>query len=624
MIEKRNVCVVFIIILFTAILSCRHNEPELLSPELKRAEALMYVHPDSALRILEKMAVPTASDEFQNAVWSLLMTQARDKNYLKPASDSLINVAYKYFVKQDNPHWRALAFNYKGAVCQQLGDVEASIQDYLDAASEVERTTDYQLAYLVYANLGVAYTYRSINTYAMEALQKAYEYAKLSGNKVYISASLSYIARVYSVQSEWAKALEYYKKAEEMAEASGNEHEIGCVKGEASMIYAILKNYDLALRYAKEALHIAEKEKIGIEQSMLRIGDIYRLQGVNDSAYYYCNKALSSDNIYTLRSAYHLLYVLSKKQAKYAEAVTYNEKMWNYSDSIHNLERNRAVIEIQEKYNQQKVLNEKNQLQIEKERTVRIGLSILLILLCGILVVVYIYQHKLLQKQKQLQESKDKVCEYQQKIDSNEVLMSKNRSRIDELLRQVIVSRDIKEQTDEEYQELLMELQCRNEKLHNENDDLQNKISRYSASVQEEVKNRNLLNKLSRDNQQLRERESFLCDELVKRSKLLNDLKASPKYLDVVLWDKVRVVVNELYDNFERRLQKEFPFLTESDIQLCCLIKLRFSISTISIMRGVSPSSISQQKTRLKKRLATELGDAFNDFPPLDVWVWDY
>lgn len=625
MVKKRNACVVFGVILFACVVvSCRHSESRKLLPELKQAESVMYDHPDSALYILKRIGTSELSDPFQNAAWCLLMTQAKDKNFEKHASDSLINIAYEYFMKCDDPHWKALAYNYKGVVSEELGDVEGAIQNYLEAGTQVEKTKDYQLAYLIYSNLGIVYTYRSLNDYALKSLQKAYEYAKLSGNKVYISAALSYIARAYSVQEDWPKTIRYYKESLQMAEASGSVREIVGIKGELSMIYAIVEDYDLALKLAKESLDIAEEEGLGIEQAMLRMGDIFRLRCAYDSAYYYLERALASDNIYTLRSAYHSLYALSKKQVKYAEAIDYNEKMWHCSDSIRSLERSRAIIEMQERYNQQKVLNEKNRLQIEKDRIWKIGLSVLILLLCGMIVIVYTYQRMLFRKQKLLQESKELVREYQQKINANEVLMYKNRSRIDELIGQIEISRNVKEQIDGGYQTLLMELQCQNEKLHRENNELQNKISGYFLSLQEKEKGQELLNVLSKDNLRLRARESFLCGELMARTKILNDLKTSPKYLDAILWDKVRLSVNELYDDFEKRLQKQFPSLTEGDIQLCCLIKLRFSISEIAIMRGVSPTSISQQKTRLKKRLSQELGDSYDDSQSLDLWLWDY
>ena len=59
------------------------EQPKELLPELSYAESLMQRCPNSALVVLYSMEVPSPSDKFQYATWCLLITQARDKNYVK-------------------------------------------------------------------------------------------------------------------------------------------------------------------------------------------------------------------------------------------------------------------------------------------------------------------------------------------------------------------------------------------------------------------------------------------------------------------------------------------------------------------------------------------------------------
>ena len=151
------------------LLSCTSpSTPEPL-PELVRAESLMYDHPDSALMLLDSMAPP--SEPYQNALWSLLVVQARDKNYIKHTSDSLINVAYDYFIRRDDPHRRALVLNYEGVVNESLGEMEKATEFYLRAGDEVLKTEDYDLGNLIYSNLGMVYAYRSLNEECLFAFQ---------------------------------------------------------------------------------------------------------------------------------------------------------------------------------------------------------------------------------------------------------------------------------------------------------------------------------------------------------------------------------------------------------------------------------------------------------------------
>ena len=94
-----------------------------LLPELQQAEAIMYASPDSALRLLQSMPVPQPSDRLQYATWALFTTQARYKLYMQQ-SDSLINIAYEYFLKQGDAQRRALALYYKGIICKEQQQIE--------------------------------------------------------------------------------------------------------------------------------------------------------------------------------------------------------------------------------------------------------------------------------------------------------------------------------------------------------------------------------------------------------------------------------------------------------------------------------------------------------------------
>ena len=56
----------------------------------------------------------------------------------------------------------------------------------------------------------------------------------------------------------------------------------------------------------------------------LTIGRLLYNMNKLDSAYYYLNKALQSDNIYTKRGAYQVLFNLSKKQEDYKRNAEYS------------------------------------------------------------------------------------------------------------------------------------------------------------------------------------------------------------------------------------------------------------------------------------------------------------
>ena len=51
---------------------------------------------------------------------------------------------------------------------------------------------------------------------------------------------------------------------------------------------------------------------------------------------------------------------MSQELGYYKKAVEFSRLLWQKQDSINSIAREKALIEMQEKYNQQKVVNEKN------------------------------------------------------------------------------------------------------------------------------------------------------------------------------------------------------------------------------------------------------------------------
>ena len=77
--------------------------------ELVQAEAVMYEHPDSALGVLQGMKVPAVSDKIAKCYLGVANSASKYKNYKEELADStLINIAYDYFMKQNNPQRKAM------------------------------------------------------------------------------------------------------------------------------------------------------------------------------------------------------------------------------------------------------------------------------------------------------------------------------------------------------------------------------------------------------------------------------------------------------------------------------------------------------------------------------------
>ena len=606
-----------IISIITSLISCTHNKnyTTTFQPELAKAEAIMYRYPDSALHILQGIQPDIPSENEQYATWALLMTQAQYKNQIEQ-SDSLINIAYSYFTKHDNAQRKALALYYKGILRHESHHAEDALSFYLEAATEIEKTNDYQLGFLINSEVGLMYLYRKLNDYAMEYFEKAHHNAELSDNQTYIAFSFIYIARAFSQKKQYNKAIEYYEKAIKIGQVNNYPTILASAMNETSFLFLKTGENKKALQYAKDCIKIKKTD-----QRIFSLGDTYRYLKMYDSAYFYLNQASLSPNIHTARSAYQALFYISQEEKDYKKAVEYSNKLWFYQDSIGKTDRNKALIEMQEKYDQQKIINENNLSQIKKDRIIRNVLIALIILSFIIAITNYLYQRKIVSQKQEILEKEEKIRYFTMKIHENETLINRNKMRIEELTIQMEGSQEIKEQWKEQ-NKIRQEIQQQNEMLKLENNKLQNHISNYAQSLKEKSKELEAMEHLSEENQYLHKREAFLCNQLINQTELFNKLKTT-KYIDDQLWQEIKEKIDLLFDNYTKRLCHQIPSLTDGDIQICCLIKLRFSNGDIANMLAISPTSVSKRKLRLKERIVQEIG-SLGENQSLDLWLMEY
>lgn len=607
------------------ILSCSKSNDvssSALLPELVQAEEIMYESPDSALHILQTMPAPQPSDKLQYATWALFMTQAKYKLSINQ-SDTLIHVACDFFIKSNSSQRKALALYYTAVLNQEKQEIEEAQHSLLEAVKEVEKTNDYQLAHLIYAALGEIYIYRSLSDYALKAYTKAFDYAQKAQNIQQVIASLMYLGRTYGTTGKTDEASGNYRKAIEIA-SENNEYRLQIIGvHELATIYNKMKKHKSALESIRKGIDLSEKYGLKVnDQQYLTLGKTYNYLAEEDSAELYLKRASLSHNVYTAREAFMLLFKMQKENGHYKEAANNLESSWLCHDSILKIDQSQILIEMQEKYDEQKIINEKNEIEIKKNKALHKALIILIVLLCIIALIVYCYQKKIYLKERMIQDAEDKIRMKSIQIQENESIINRNINYMNELKEQICKNEDIQEQMQEQISSL-SEIQEYNEKLEQQNQSLQNDIDSVSYLLKKKSDEIERLKFMVEENIYLRDRENFLSNQLVLQNVLINKMKTAPHYIEIYQWEKVKEATDFIYDNFTKRLSKKIPTLTESDIQICCLIKLHFSNSTIASLLAISPTSVSKRKNRLKERIIQKIG-SFSDSQNLDFWIWNF
>lgn len=579
------------------------------TPELAKAEEVMFDHPDSALHILESMPIPSARKDKENhALWCLLTSQAKVKLIMKIPSDSLVKIAYDYYKSTDNARRKAMSALYMGDINYELGNIEEAMQYYLEGKTEVEKTEDYKTGYLIMSSLGKLYLYRRLNAYALEACTIAYDYAVKDSNKRYQMGALQYLARCYCILNELPKAIETYQKCSDIAVELGlnNKAYYYDIQTETALVY---KNSSQFL----QSLEILKSFPVKFQSSSL-IGKNYFYLKQYDSAYFYLNKALLTDNIYTKASVYEFLYKFGN-QPKYRKYLTsYCDSLLFYNDSIITLNKSKEIIAYKEKYENEKLTNDKQRLKLEKAYILNWLMITVVIVLLLTVSFVFFYLHKKMA----IHRKEEEIAQLAILLHQKELEADKNESYIEELQQQ-FDENSRKEEFYIEQLEALESLKEENKKLSLEIMILQKKIAFYSV---EEYKHSNI-KFLSDRLYKLEKRENELCTLLLEQIPLLNKLHSNPTYLkDKELKDIIKIT-DDIFQDFTHRLLSDVPVLNENELILCCLIKLRFSIPEISLFLNIASTSVSRRKLRVKNKIFSTIPDMKAE-KSFDIWLWEY
>ena len=328
------------ILLSVSLSSCSSS---VKNPLLLCADSLMEVSPDSALSILESISSPQKLSRADRALYALLLTQARHKNYVPLDDDSLIKTAVDYYGDRDKSLRAAQAHYYWGATYRDMGRTSFAVEEYLKAIRLMPEQNEF-LA-MIYDNLAECYEEEDLDDVAMEAYRKAYQILKGGSEQAY---PLRGIANVYFSQSDRDSALCYYQKALDYALVVQDSNLIGPLYHDLAMVYYEEEDYIQADKYISKAI-IALGQDRSANACLLKAKIMFNLNEL-DSASYYFSKDIDLFDIYGKAVCYDGMYQVAKKREEWRTAMENMDAYKTFYDSIQVLTDNEELKRLMDKH----------------------------------------------------------------------------------------------------------------------------------------------------------------------------------------------------------------------------------------------------------------------------------
>ncbi len=583
---------------------------------------LLQGKPDSALQLLHSLTDETALTEAERMklIWNRAM--AHYKQEMSLLEDSQLYQAVAYY--------------------RQRGDTAAQLETYLLEGMYLRWKEANDEAIAVF-DRGISLAIARKDTANMLVLQRKklevlYKQSRFMECKAMIEDMLR-IAHKLPVK-------EHYQMVYSLALVSqlgGDTSNMACHEkgfqlameaGDTAFAYHILNNYGVALMLdhqykASLALYhrLIRLYPSSISRFMIPVnfGLIYLDLKMNDSASYYIRwteRLIDSMQMHSKGrillgsrgSVNQMRTVLNERMGKPIEKL----KFVRYCDSIQEdlLAKHNTALRQQETRAQ---LEQRNYKLIISRQKMELRIAVVVSLLLGvILLLIIIYQQNLKKKERTIRRLSEELQQYNKQLKDNEVLIAQNNEHILELQMQLSLH---KADEQEEQRLLIGQLEEQNRKLTLANRDLQQQIETHWHKLKSSPLKTQPVQELTTEMLRLKDREEELACRLIAAHPLVASLRSTPRFLQPEDFVRLSVLVDEVYPKFTDRLTAAFPNLTELDIQLCILIKLGFSISQIAVFTAVSSTSVSQQKSRMKKRILQHQSDIFAEKETLDLWL---
>lgn len=554
----RKLLLAWSLFIYGLLFSCTSKDA---SEIFDRVENYMETCPDSALLLLNQIPQSEKLQGKECADYALLLTQARDKNYLDSLqSDSLIKLAVDYYQDSDDKVRGGKALFYYGKVIALQGDNEKAMQAYLDAQERLEGTKEYKLQAWIQEYVGRINDDQERYDMALDNYQKSIFYNRKAGNTLGIVYAYRNIAWIYEVRQNLDSVNWYVEAGFSLLNGDSTLSVFPSLMHIKGVAESSRGNYLNAVNYFLAAVK-CERVTDSLPYYYMSLGDAYMKLGLFDKAEECFKNILSSKDIFALSGAYNYFYLLEKEKMESGKSLYYKE----ISDSLLQIAKNETkrnkVLNVQIKNKIEKLQKEKDVLR--QDNLIQLLGGILLILL--FFLILFSYKKKVKCNEQDYRESLQKYMKQNKDVIAvNEQLINQYISQIEELKRkeELIVGA-----SKEQIAKLELEIQILMEK----NRAILEDSCADGLNILKQLKERLLIV----ENMTTIEKQQFLG------------------YIDL------------LFDNFVTRLCTKYG-LKESNLLLAAFIKLGFSSEELVILFDSELEAIRKRKQRLKNKLGLD------------------
>lgn len=529
---------------------------------LVRADSLMNEHPDSALLILENIDPLHLKNKANHAYYALLLTQARDKNFVVQTDDSLIQTAVRYYDGIKDNKMQAKAYYYKGCIYRNANLCGEAVKEYLTAIPLAEKANNQQLLGLIYNNTGYLY-------YLQDLIEQADSIYLLS-EKLAIQQHDSCLwaeSLLWQGKIDIEKGAPFYPNAElkllkafEITINPEYNRIQANIAASLSKLYNRMNLSEKAIKYAKLNISLRD-DTTHCYRAFSLLGNAYYKAQQYELAYQYLTRSLTSAMYDIKANAYMKLSAIAKLKGNLNESLTLAEKYVKYADSISLSKQSNEIINAEKKIEKQQYIDSLKYHQ--SKYTVSILIAVLLTCIIGIISFIYKKdRYKTYKLEQRTFDSEQRELEIHQKYTQ---------------LKNKLIEKDT----------IIASLQ-ENIKLQQVSEEKRDKLLQELDSFNKE---RDALAKETFEHSKIYAKIERIIDSYKK-------FERSDEHLNEVDWKYLIAEIDMRWDGVITKLSSQYK-LSKKEIHLCCLFLTDISISNFKYIIDYTRSSIYRKEKEI-------------------------
>lgn len=587
---------------------------------------LLYQQPDSLAMLLEDQMIPAELSDSTRAEYGWWITRLHQLQKKSLVNDTIIHYTLRYYQEKQSRRLPSVYVLAAKQINSSGGDTKAEEQLLLKAVEEAENRNDTTQLIDAASELRSFY-YRS--GAAHQSIEIAKKIIVYTGNSLWDKMIYLYIIGLnYGELSDTDSMTHYMTEAINLSRKLKDEKEFYITRNYVDCLNAINQSQK-ALPILRELEHKFPKKHFNDNfANNFAYTNIWLNMGQLDSARVslerldaYCKLIGQKDNQneYEIACIYVTMILRTAYNMKMNRPVNMLD-IYRFSESVAKTQKNKAQAEQQQIVVRNKLENDNLQLKIKEEQARQHILYLLLIAGCTITVLVWLYQRKLLKKERSLQQIKEQIRLHRIALNENNLIIRQNEETIQIITSQLTGHNQLQEQLAE-----IKQIRQENELLQKQNLALQGEISRFMQATPDKNEEMDAYERMAEQNITFTQCAKQLSARLIEQHEELRLLQQGDvKHLSDIDWDQIYRLIDKVFNNYVKRLRNSFPLLTEEDIQCCCLIKLQLSTSAIARLYSIAPSSVTKRKQRIKERINQTKKGLLGKEQPVDVYIWGF